>query len=145
MKKISYILALVFLFSCAEKLLDKPDNLIPKNKMILILNDLAILNAAKISNVGVLQDHNIEPMPFIYEKYGIDSIQYVESDRYYASIPKEQEAIYTAVEKILEEEEKRVTQEKKVRDSLKREERRLKKNRKPTSDSLQRISAPKKL
>lgn len=137
MKKVIYILMVVLVGSCAEKLLEKPDNLIQKDKMVDILNDLAVLNAAKSTNVAVLRNHDIEPMEYIFTKYGIDSMQFVESDRYYASIPEEHEKIYMAVEAKLEQEEKRLSDEKDVRDSLKRiknEASRLKK--KTLKDSL---------
>ena len=99
--------------------MDKPANLIPKEKMVLILNDLAIVNAAKVTNAQILRKHDIEPTTYIFTKYGVDSIQFVESDRYYASIPEEHEEIYTAVEAKLEAEKERITQAKKIKDSLK--------------------------
>lgn len=120
MKKVIYILFLVLMGSCAEKLLEKPNNLIPKDKMVDILNDLAILNAAKSTNVAILRNHDIEPMEYIFTKYEIDSVQFVESDRYYASIPEEHEKIYIAVEAKLEQEEERLSFAKKERDSIKR-------------------------
>ena len=137
MKKAALILLLLLISSCAEKLLEKPDNLISKDTMVDILNDLAILNAAKNTNVMVLRNHGIEPMQYIYEKYEIDSLQFVESDRYYASLPEEHEKIYIAVEAKLQDEEDRLSTEKKERDSLKRvesEAARLK--TKKTKDSL---------
>ncbi len=50
MRKI-FLLILTFsaLFSCGEEVIEKPINLIPKEKMIDILYDLAIINAAKSS------------------------------------------------------------------------------------------------
>ncbi len=99
--------------------MEKPANLIPKEKMVLILNDLAIVNAAKVTNAQILRKHDIEPTNYIFTKYGIDSIQFVESDRYYASIPEEHEDIYTAVEAKLEAEKERIAQAKKIKDSLK--------------------------
>lgn len=99
--------------------MDKPANLIPKEKMVLILNDLAIVNAGKVTDAQVLRNHDIDPTDYILTKYGIDSIQFVESDRYYASIPEEQEEIYIAVEKKLEVEKERIAAAKKIRDSLK--------------------------
>lgn len=120
MKKVIYILIVVLVGSCAEKLLEKPDNLIQKDKMVDILNDLAILNAAKNTNVTILRNHDIEPMQYIFTKYAIDSLQFVESDRYYASLPEEHEKIYLAVEEKLQQEEERLNTIKKERDSLKR-------------------------
>lgn len=92
------------LIACSEKVIEKPDSLIPKDQMIDILYDMAIINAAKKTNPSYLVDRELETMSFIYQKYKIDSIQFVNSDIYYASIPMEYEAIYKVVEARLEEE-----------------------------------------
>lgn len=126
------LLSVVF-YSCGEKLMEKPENLIPKDQMVLILKDMAILNAAKITNMGVLKDHDIEPTAYIFEKYRIDSAQFVESDRYYASLPVEYESIYTKVESLLDEQKTLMEEKKKIKDSL---ERVGKKNNLPKNDSL---------
>lgn len=114
----------------------RPENLIPKEKMVLILNDLAVVNAAKVTNAQVLRKHNIEPTTYIFTKYGIDSLQFVESDRYYASIPEEHEEIYIAVEAKLEAEKDRMAEAKKVKDSLKAIDMKATKNGLVPKDSL---------
>ncbi len=124
--------------------MDKPENLIPKEKMILILNDLAIVNAAKVTNAQVLRDHKIEPTEYIFTKYGIDSVQFVESDRYYASVPEEHEEIYTAVEAKLEAEKERIVTAKKIRDSLKATEMKATRKGLVTKDSLPKKDDKKK-
>jgi hypothetical protein len=118
MKNLLATLIILFLFSCGEKLLKTPEDLIPKEKMIDILSDLAILNAAKNSNADILRDHNIEPTKFVFEKYEVDSLQFVTSDVYYASLPKEYEAMYLEIEAFLEKEKGRITEEKRISDSL---------------------------
>ena len=118
MKYLATIVFILLLYSCSEKLLQRPEDLIPTDKMINILSDFAVLNAAKNSNANILRDHNIEPTRFIFEKYGVDSLQFVTSDTYYASLPKEYEAIYIAVEALLEKEKGRITEEKRISDSL---------------------------
>ena len=85
-------------FSCAKKVVEKPDNLIPKEKMVLILHDLALFNAAKTSYSNSLENYDIEVMEFLYQKYKIDSAQFSQSDLYYASLPLEYQSIYTEVE-----------------------------------------------
>lgn len=120
MKNYIWIVLLFLVVACNEKLMEKPDDLIPENKMVEVLKDLAIVNAAKTTNVAVLQENDIEPMNYIFEKHGIDSIQLVESDRYYASLPVKYEQIYKKVEAELERETKALEEEKKVNDSLRR-------------------------
>ena len=42
----------MFIFSsCAEELVEKPDNLIPEDKMVAIIKEMAIVNAAKATNL----------------------------------------------------------------------------------------------
>lgn len=120
MKKIYASILIISLLSCNNNLLEKPDNLVPEDKMVEVLKDLAIVNAAKSTNITVLQDNDIEPMAYIFEKHGIDSLQFVKSDRYYASLPPEYERIYKKVESKLEKETKVIEKAKEVRDSLRR-------------------------
>ncbi len=135
---IPIFLALI-MFSCNEKVVEKPENLIPKEKMVQILHDLAVLNSIKSTNQLMLDQNNIKIMDFLYEKYGIDSVQYVQSDLYYASIPLEYQSIYEKVEAILEKKSsdfERITQ--KRNDSVRkaREKKKERGNTKKTMSDL---------
>ncbi|SHI35675.1 DUF4296 domain-containing protein [Pseudozobellia thermophila] len=137
MKKLNVLILVFWLWSCNEKLLEKPDNLIEKEKMVQILTDVAIVNAAKITNVSILRDNNIDPMAYVFERHGIDSLQFVESDRYYASLPAEYEEIYLKVEAVLEGRQKEFEDAKAKKDSLMRlEAERKQKAAKKLKDSL---------
>lgn len=103
MKKTVVVLGFLMLLACAEKVVDKPKNLIPKDKMIDILHDLALLNATRTTIGARMDDIGIETMEFLYDRYQIDSLQFAQSDLYYASMPLEYQAIYTAVEARLDE------------------------------------------
>lgn len=122
----------------------KPENLIPKEKMVQILSDLAMVNAAKVVNPQILRNHDINPTDYIFTKYSIDSIQFVESDRYYASIPDEHEAIYIEVEAILEVEKERAVAIKRVKDSLKTIDKKTPRKELTAKDSLPKIDGKKK-
>ncbi|HKL89904.1 MAG TPA: DUF4296 domain-containing protein [Allomuricauda sp.] len=98
---VTLFLGTILLVSCAEKVVEEPENLIPKEKMTEILHDLAILNAAKSGASRKFKDSGIDVMEFLYKKYDIDSTQFSESDLYYASIPLEYQSIYENVEKRL--------------------------------------------
>jgi len=124
--------------------LEKPKNLIPKEKMVLILNDLAIVNAAKVTNAKILTQYDIEPTEYIFKKYDIDSIQFVESDRFYASIPEEHEEIYMAVEAKLEAEQERLTIAKKIKDSLQAEQKKAQRKELIIRDSLSKSKGRKR-
>ncbi|MCK0158656.1 DUF4296 domain-containing protein [Cellulophaga sp. F20128] len=115
MKKFSVIILLLAFVSCAEKLIEKPQNLIPKKKMINVLYDLAIITAAKNSNSAELIENNIETMPYIYAKYNIDSIQFAESDLYYAADPTNYEDLFIQVQTRLDKEKSVLTDARKVK------------------------------
>jgi len=118
MKNLFVILLALLLTSCGEKLLDKPEDLIPKDKMINILKDITILNSARSISVTVLHDYEIEPTTFVFSKYGVDSLQFVISDNYYASLPNEYEAMYVEIEKQLDNDKEQLSESKRIRDSL---------------------------
>lgn len=119
MGKIFLLITFILLFSCGEEVIDKPVNLISKEKMINILHDLAIINAAKTTGPQVMENRNFVPMQFIYDKYDIDSIQLISSDLYYASRPLEYEDIYKKIEeRIKKEKEGFEKQKEKKKDSL---------------------------
>ena len=118
MKNLFVLLLALLLTSCGEKLLDKPEDLIPKEKMINILKDITILNSARSTSVTVLHDYKIEPTTFVFSKYGVDSLQFVASDKYYASLPNEYEAMYLEIEKQLDYEKEQMSEAKKIKDSL---------------------------
>lgn len=102
MQKIAFLLGVVMLFSCNEKLIEKPENLIDKEKMAAIYYDLALLTSGKNTNNQVLINEGIETMNFIFVKYGIDSLQFVESDIFYASNALVYKEIYQKAESKLQ-------------------------------------------
>ena len=112
MKKIlSIVVFLLFLISCGKSVVEKPDNLIGKDKMVDIIYDLSLLDALKSQRPIYLEQNNINPRKYIYDKYKIDSLQFVNSNKYYASDFAEYKNIYDKVQKRLED-------TKKVSDSL---------------------------
>lgn len=137
MKKLLFLLVFLMVVSCAEKVVEKPDNLIPKEKMIDILHDLAILNATKTTIGAKLDESGIDIMEFLYKKYQIDSIQFSESDLYYASLPLEYQAIYTEVETRLDKRQKAMEEAtEKKNDSIR-------KANEKRSDSIRSAKTPK--
>ena len=86
--------------------------------MVSIIKEMAIVNAAKTTNLGKLRENGIEPTTFVFEKFEIDSAQFVDSDRYYASKPLRYENMYKKVESELEAQRVQLDMEKKLRDSI---------------------------
>ncbi|MGB5553964.1 MAG: DUF4296 domain-containing protein [Flavobacteriaceae bacterium] len=122
MQRTLSLMALLLFIACGEKLMQEPEHLIAKEKMIEVLSDMAIVNAAKSTNVALLRDNNLDPTAYVFKKNGIDSVQFVESDRYYASLPAEYEAIYIEVEKRLTQKKEELEKAKNLNDSLQRME-----------------------
>jgi len=79
----------------------KPDDLIPKEKMVLIMTDVYLGNAARSVNNKVIRQNALKLDSMIYKKYGIDSMQFVRSNTYYTSRLDDYNEIFTGVEKQL--------------------------------------------
>lgn len=73
------------MISCKEEVVKKPNNLIDKEVMVNILYDLAILEAIKFQPSNPLETYKVNPSQYIYRKYKIDSLQFVQNNMYYAS------------------------------------------------------------
>lgn len=104
MRKILILFCLLFsLLSCDNNAIKKPNKLIEKDKMISILYDLLVIEAIKSQNIneGFSSKSANE---YIYKKYKIDSIQLVESNKYYASDIDEYKKMYDEVKSKLNNE-----------------------------------------
>ena len=130
MRSITYIFLFLILISCdgeGKKAIKKPDNLIPKSKMTNIIYDMALLSAAKGVNRKHMEQKGVHPEKYVYVKYGIDSIQFAQSNEYYSYDLDAYEGIYNKVKERLEREKKEYTElskaEKKELDSLNKERR----------------------
>lgn len=63
----------------------KPDDLIPKDKMIDILEEAYLANAARgVENKSILEK-GIRLDSLIYDRNGIDSLQFARSNAYYSA------------------------------------------------------------
>lgn len=103
MKKNLIIFASLLIFACqgVDKP-KKPKNLISEDKMVDVLYDVYILNAAKGLNKKVLESNGIKPETFLFQKHKIDSLQFAESNNYYAYDTKTYESIVEKVKKRME-------------------------------------------
>lgn len=105
MKKIAILFLLISLglSSCQHvKHTEKPENLIPEDKMVDIIADLSIVGAARNYNQTLFSKTGIDPEQFVYKKYGIDSLQLKRSNDYYSDNYTTYERIYKAVKERLE-------------------------------------------
>lgn len=79
------LVAFMVLFGCSNKAPKKPKNIIPMETMEQVLYDVYMLNAIKISNKKLLQKEEVSFQNEIFDKYQIDSLQFVNSNNFYAS------------------------------------------------------------
>jgi len=92
----------ILIVSCKNEIVERPENLIPEEKMVNILFDIAIVTANNSLDHKVTKDKVISPEEYVYEKYKIDSLQLAESTVYYSSDPDVQLRIFEKLEKQLE-------------------------------------------
>lgn len=85
----------ISLFIGCQGTIEKPDNLIPEDKMIEILYDFAILEGVKSD--GTLNQNELNSDEFIYKKYKVDSLQLAKSNEYYSSDVEKYSKMYQKV------------------------------------------------
>lgn len=80
----------------------KPKNLISKKTMVNILIDARIIGSATLINKQKMLKHGVKLEDYVFEKYGIDSLQFATSNAYYAYHINDYEEIYNTVTDSLE-------------------------------------------
>jgi hypothetical protein len=99
----TFVLAFLCVLVGCTTAIEKPKKLIEKDKMIDILYDMALLEAVKSQNVnGGLSTKKANE--FLFKKYQIDSLQWEENNKYYASDIEEYKEMYEEVKKRIQEE-----------------------------------------
>ena len=73
---------------------DKPKNLISKKEMVNILIDAKLVNSASSVNKNIMRDSGVVISNYVFKKHNIDSLQFVQSNDYYAFHLKDYEYIY---------------------------------------------------
>lgn len=93
----------LFFFSCQNiQYPERPKDLIPEDKMVEVLIDVHLFNAAKSVNRLPLQQTGMTPHQFIYEKHNIDSVQYEKSNAFYGANLNSYERIHNRVKDYFE-------------------------------------------
>lgn len=109
MKK-GVVFSLIALFFGCNTSVEKPKNLIDKDKMIAILYDISLLEAIKTQNInGGLTVKTAND--YIYKKYNIDSIQFLKSNKYYASDLEDYKKMFEKIKERLNKELQKNDQE----------------------------------
>jgi hypothetical protein len=104
----------------SNTIIKKPDHLISKNQMVDLLSDMLIASGAEnIKNEDL--ERNVNYFPLVFEKYGIDSTRFKESNFYYTSRIDDYEEILKNVEERLKAQKKVLDKQIELKDSLKRD------------------------
>ena len=99
--KLIFYFVLFISFSCDNFNDQKPDNLIEPERMANILVDIELLRSIKSTNASDEYKESALGDLYLYKKYKVDSLQIVESKKYYSKYPKKYLAIYKSVEERL--------------------------------------------
>lgn len=119
----TYLLFFVVLGACQEvQKAPKPDQLIPEEKMVDILVDLAKIDAAMTYNMKYVEKNGIKPKSYIYKKYGIDSVQLTESNAYYMERFEVNKRMYDEARARLQKQRKKLDSLQAIKDSIQRME-----------------------
>ncbi len=97
MRKIIFILLILFVAVGCESSYKKPDNLIDKKQMENIIFDILILNS--INANSLMTEGEIISDEFVFQRYSVDSVQFYESEMYYSKMPRVHSQIYSNVKK----------------------------------------------
>lgn len=88
---------LILIMSCSNQ--DGPSDLMSEEQMVNFLLDINIINSSRAyRNNSDLNYYNIKDT-FLYKKHNIDSLQFVNSNKYYSSNPKQYLRIYSNLQK----------------------------------------------
>ena len=143
MKKTVYFLLVVTLFSCTSNtILEKPEDLIPKDTMSLVIQELMIASSAKFIKTKDMQK-NINYMPFVYNRFKIDSSRFQRSNLYYMSKIDDYIKIFDNAKTSLDNQKSYYDKLKKETDSIRKDSLTKIKKEKLVLDSIKRDSTKK--
>jgi thiaminase len=119
MKKFILLFFIILLSACTSNtIFEEPKDLIPRDSMVLIIEDLVIASSSKfVKNKN--GDKNVNYLPFIKEKYKIDSTRFANSNLYYVSKIDMYLEMLTEVKDSIKSKNNYFKKFKKTKDSLK--------------------------
>ncbi len=119
MKRVFWLfLILTSLYSCTSNTIyERPKDLIPKDTMIALMADLYLASSSRnLKNIKLQKGINY--IPLVYAKYNIDSLRLKRSNFYYTTKVDEYQKLLEEVKLNLENQRKKFSRQKKVRDSV---------------------------
>src|SRR5688572_24018488 len=109
--RVLIVLVLSLSVSCKTELVKEPKRLMEKEKMIDIMYDLSILEAIKYQNPLSVESIDTNQKKFVLQKYKVDTLQFAQSNIYYA-------ADYDTYKDMFDEIARRLEKNQKAADSL---------------------------
>ena len=103
MKRLTLLSLLLLLISCATRMMEPPEYLIEESVFADILYDIALLKAVHSTSPATLENQGILIMPYVLEKYQIDSVQLLNSNKYYSTLGTTYLALFDSIEARLEQ------------------------------------------
>ncbi len=136
MRQITYFFFFMFFASCTSNtIFKKPKDLIPKDTMSLLLQEMMISTSAKfIKNKN--NQKNINYMPFVYERFKIDSTRFESSNYYYMSTIDLYQEILEKAKASINTQQDVLKKVKKELDSIKKDSLKLTRSKLKELDSL---------
>jgi hypothetical protein len=121
MKKISFLLFFTFLISCTSNtILEEPKDLIPRDSMSLLVQEMMIATSSKyVKNKGLQKKINY--MPFVFDRFNVDSTRFQTSNLYYMSKIDLYQEIFEDAKANLEKQKNIYDTQKKRLDSIKKD------------------------
>lgn len=119
---------------------EKPKNLIPKDKMVDILTETYLANAARSVDNKSIIEKGIKMDSLIYRNFGVDSLQFAKSNAFYAADVNTYMSIFQEVETRLDVMRKKMDslweRERDIKDSINKKLEEGQRNIEPVKDSL---------
>lgn len=133
------------LLSCTSNtIFEKPKDLIPKDTMSLLIQEMMTASSARfIKNKNLQKDINY--MPFVYDKFKIDSVRFQTSNLYYMSTIDDYVKILEQAKNELDSKLEYHKKIKKEKDSLRKDSLKSKKAKLKIMDSISQIKKSNRL
>jgi hypothetical protein len=141
------VLAVYLVWSCSDvQKRTEPEHLLSQEEMTEIYTDMLMLDAVYRTNPKKFESYQLEPTAHIYNKFDIDSLTLAQNMSYYNLDFEANSEIYEQVRKNIERKKQLIDSLDNIKDSLRREKRKLQKTKIKDSVALQKdlIKADKK-
>lgn len=137
-----FVFVCILTFSGCQNVVQpkKPDNLISKDKMVDILTETYMANAARSVNNRTIIEKGVILDSLIYKNFGVDSLQFANSNDYYAADVNSYIEIFQSVEARLTAMQQKMDSIREIeidlKDSIGKQKTEEKTNIEPLKDSL---------